>query len=94
MATMTLSLDKKLHTLLNMARVQPPSWVMLDENQDFVPLAKEKVLFTSPPRTTLTLQTPNTYPGKSYHLGSNGGVAFLTNQRVTLLSPSTVVRPF
>ena len=76
---------KKKTGWLNMFRVEPGSWVMLDENQNFVPLPKEKVLFTSPPRTTLTLQTPNSYPGKNpWNASSSGGVAFLTNQRVRL----------
>ena len=74
-----------------MMRAQPNSWVMLDESKNFVPLPKEKVLFTSPPRTTLALQTPNTYPGKTpLNLSSSGGVAFLTNQRV---GPLVLYRP-
>ena len=59
------------------------SWVMLDATKGFVPLPKERVLFTSPPRTTLTLQSPNSFPGKEpLNLNSNGGTGFVTNQRV------------
>ena len=57
---------------------------MLDEHKRFVPLPGEQILFTSPPRTTLALQTSNTYPGKEpLAIHSAGGVAFLTNQRVS-----------
>ena len=60
---------------------------MLDDSKRFVPLPQEKILFTSPPRTTLALQTPNSYPGKEpLSLHSSGGTAFLTNQRVGLAS--------
>ena len=89
---MPSALDKKVSGLLNMFRVAPQSWVMLDKDKTFVPLPKEKVLFTSPSRTTLTLQTPNLYPGKTpLHISSNGGVAFLTNQRVLQLARPTSV---
>ena len=60
------------------------SWVMLDERKGFVPLPRERILFTSPPRTALALQTPNSYPGKTpISINSPGGVAYLTNQRVS-----------
>ena len=91
---MSPAVSAKLNGLLNMFRVAPHSWVMLDENKNFVPLPKEKVLFTSPPRTTLTLQSPNSYPGKTpLHISSSGGVAFLTNQRVisTPLFPASLL---
>lgn len=62
---------------------------MLDDSKRFVPLPQEKILFTSPPRTTLALQTPNSYPGKEpLSLQSSGGTAFLTNQRLVYL-PTT-----
>ena len=67
---------------LNMLIVE--SWVMLDSaSKDFVRLPREKVLFTSPPRTSLQLQSPNSYPGKEpVNIKSNDGKATITNQRV------------
>ena len=60
------------------------SWVMLDDRKNFVPLPREKILFTSPPRTSLTLQTPNSYPGKEpLSIKCGSGTAFITNQRVS-----------
>jgi hypothetical protein len=62
----------------------PNSWVMLSETEGFVRLPGERTLFTSPPRTTLSLQTPNTYPGaQPLSISSSAGFAFLTNQRVS-----------
>ncbi|KAI4288454.1 MAG: hypothetical protein L6R35_002283 [Caloplaca aegaea] len=59
------------------------NWVMLDSSQRFVPLPREQIHFTSPPRTTLSLQTPNSYPGKEpLSITSNSGTAYVTNQRV------------
>lgn len=64
---------------------------MLDGPHNFVPLPREKTLFTSPPRTALTLQTPNTYPGKEpFSVKSSDGKAIITNQRVT---PSLATSP-
>lgn len=60
------------------------SWVMLDDGNNFVPLPREKILFTSPPRTTLSLETPNSYPGKEpLAISCSSGTAYLTNQRVS-----------
>lgn len=67
------------------ARIRKMSinWVMLDGPQSFVRLPREIVLFTSPPRTSLTLQTPNSYPGKEpLSIKSSDGIAIITNQRV------------
>ena len=59
---------------------------MLDGPQSFVRLPREKVLFTSPPRTSLALQTPNSYPGKEpLSIKCSDGKAIITNQRVRLL---------
>lgn len=56
---------------------------MLDGPHAFVPLPREKTLFTSPPRTALTLQTPNPYPGKEpFSVKCSDGKAIITNQRV------------
>ena len=63
---------------------------MLDGPHNFVPLPREKTLFTSPPRTALTLQTPNTYPGKEpFSVKCSDGKAIITNQRVTPPFPTS-----
>ncbi|KAL8936891.1 MAG: hypothetical protein Q9216_004693 [Gyalolechia sp. 2 TL-2023] len=65
------------------------NWVMLDSNQRFIPLPQERIHFTSPSRTTLSLQTPNSYPGKEpLAITSGSGTAFVTNQRIVYL-PAT-----
>lgn len=65
------------------------NWVMLDGPHAFVPLPREKTLFTSPPRTALTLQTPNPYPGKEpFSVKCSDGKAIITNQRLIYL-PTT-----
>ena len=62
----------------------------------FVRLPREKLLFTSPPRTTLEITIPNassTNPGKepiSVHCAS--GVLYLTNQRIIYLPLSPTPR--
>ena len=72
------------NVMLKKLRAVRDSWVMLDEHTGFVPLPRERILFTSPPRTTLVLQTPNSYPGKEpLAIQSSAGTAFLTNQRVS-----------
>jgi len=61
-----------------------PSWVMTSPNeQGFVKLPNELLLFTSPPRTSLEISTPNNYPGaEPFSSKSDGGVVYITNQRV------------
>lgn len=49
----------------------------------FVKLPHEKILYTSPPRTSLELASAN--PEKKYSVKSDGGVAYVTNQRVSTL---------
>lgn len=49
----------------------------------FVKLPHEKILYTSPPRTSLELASAN--PAKKYSVKSDGGVAYVTNQRVSTL---------
>lgn len=67
-----------------MSAVLCGSWVMLDNARNFVPLPREKTLFTSPPRTALALDAGNTYPGKEpLAVSCSSGVAYLTNQRVS-----------
>ncbi|KAF2089393.1 hypothetical protein K490DRAFT_37226 [Saccharata proteae CBS 121410] len=65
------------------------SWVMLSPPDEFVLLPNEQRIYTSPPRTTLTLQTLHKYPGKSpFCLSSSAGRLHLTNRRIVYL-PST-----
>ena len=78
-----MKLDPYKPSMLKKLRDRVDSWVMLDETTGFVPLPKERILFTSPLRTTLAIQTPNSYPGKeTLAIHSSAGIAFLTNQRV------------
>ena len=59
------------------------SWVMLSDTEGFIRLPGERILYTSPPRTTLSLQTQNTYPGaQPLSINSSAGCVHLTNQRV------------
>lgn len=52
-------------------------------SEGFIKLPNEQILFTSPPRTSLQLASTN-----SYSVKSDGGVAYITNQRIVYL-PST-----
>ncbi|KAL4808344.1 hypothetical protein BDV18DRAFT_134769 [Aspergillus unguis] len=62
------------------------NWVMLDERKGFVHLPSERLLYTSPPRTSLALQPPPSYTGKdSLSLQSSAGQIYLTNQRVVYI---------
>lgn len=73
--------------MLKKYRVWQNSWVMLHETEGFVRLPGERIIYTSPPRTTLALQTPNTYPGKEpLSIHSSAGCAHLTNQRVSSMA--------
>jgi len=59
---------------------------MLDETKGFVPLPRERILFTTPQRTTLSLQSSNSYPGKEpLSIHSSAGTGYLTNQRLVYL---------
>ena len=62
------------------------SWVMTSPNeQGFVKLPNERILFTSPPRTSLQISSPNTYPGtEPFAAKSDAGVVYITNQRVSM----------
>lgn len=68
------------------------NWVMLStpptQTHPFIPLPNERTLFTSSPRTTLSLTTPkSTYPAHSanLHVSSSDGTLHLTNQRLIYL---------
>ena len=59
------------------------SWVMLSETEGFTPLPGEQRLYTSPPRTSLSLQSVNKFPGhEPYTIQSSSGCVHLTNRRV------------
>jgi len=59
------------------------SWVMLSDTEGFVPLPNEQRLYKSPPRTTISLQTLNKFPGREpYSVQSSAGSVHLTNRRV------------
>ncbi|KAL8672875.1 MAG: hypothetical protein Q9168_002684 [Polycauliona sp. 1 TL-2023] len=69
------------------------NWVMLNPQNKFIPLPGERILLTSPSRTTLSLQTPNSYPGKEpINISSSGGTAYITSQRVVYLPASPTPR--
>lgn len=62
------------------------SWVMLAQGSGYTPLPGETTLYQSPPRTTLSLQSPSrSTPSESYSLQCKSGVIYLTNRRVRLL---------
>ncbi|KAI9782762.1 MAG: hypothetical protein M1816_001714 [Peltula sp. TS41687] len=64
-------------------------WVMLADNDGFVLLPGERILYSSPPRTTLSLQSQSSYPGtEPVSISSSGGCAHLTNQRIVYLPAS------
>lgn len=71
------------------------SWVMTSPNETgFVKLPNERILYTSPPRTSLQISTPNTFPGaQPFSAKSDAGVVYLTNQRVCkhFTSPRTLL---
>lgn len=57
--------------------------------QAFTPLPHETTLYTSPPRTTLSLTSLNKYPGhEPFSMTSSSGTLYLTNSRIIYL-PST-----
>ncbi|KAK2627320.1 hypothetical protein QTJ16_003286 [Diplocarpon rosae] len=74
------------------------SWVMTTPNEaGFVKLPNERILYTSPPRTSLQLSTPNNFPGaQPFSAKSDAGVVYLTNQRIVYLpsSPTPELQSF
>lgn len=59
----------------------------------FVRLPGERILFTSPPRTTLELSSPNSYPGKEpLSIHCSNGRAYLTTQRLVYLPIASTPR--
>ena len=73
--------------MLRLRQLRPASnsWVMLSDTDGFVPLPGEHVIYTSPPRTSLSIQTPShLYPGSQpLSISSAAGCIHLTNQRVS-----------
>ncbi|KAL2819457.1 hypothetical protein BJX63DRAFT_11046 [Aspergillus granulosus] len=62
------------------------NWVMLDVSKGFVYLPNERLLYTSPPRTSLTLQPLPSYTGgEKLSLQSSAGKVYLTNQRIVYI---------
>ncbi|KUJ21829.1 uncharacterized protein LY89DRAFT_550248, partial [Mollisia scopiformis] len=74
------------------------SWVMTTSNTDsFVKLPNERILFTSPPRVSLQISTPNTFPGaEPLSIKSDAGIVYITNQRIVYLpsSPTPALQSF
>lgn len=59
------------------------SWVMLSSKEGFVRLPNEYIIYTSPPRTALSLKPPSAWQGKeNFTISSSSGRLYLTNQRV------------
>ncbi|GAD97084.1 hypothetical protein NFIA_104810 [Paecilomyces variotii No. 5] len=87
----------KKKSLLKKFRLSTSSWVMLHENEAFIRLPNERLIYTSPPRTSFSLQPPSGYSGReSFSLQSNGGLVYLTNQRIVYLpsQPSQGLQSF
>ncbi|KAF2400955.1 hypothetical protein EJ06DRAFT_530045 [Trichodelitschia bisporula] len=62
------------------------NWVMHSETEGYTNLPGEQRLYTSPPRTALTLQSMNKYPGKEpFSIQSSTGCVHLTNRRMIYL---------
>lgn len=56
----------------------------------FVKLPNERILFTSPPRTSIQISTPDQSPGhEPFSAKSDAGVAYITNQRIVYLPATT-----
>jgi hypothetical protein len=71
-------------TMLKSARDRVKSWVMTSPTEEgFVRLPNEKTLYASPPRTSLSISSLNSFPGtEPFSAKSDGGVVYITNQRV------------
>lgn len=74
------------HDMLKSATDRMKSWVMVSpqSSEPFVKLPNERILYRSPIRTSLTLSSPpNTHSSiQPWSVSSDGGVAYITNQRV------------
>ncbi|KAJ6084067.1 hypothetical protein N7486_010867 [Penicillium sp. IBT 16267x] len=66
------------------------NWVMLHDQEGFVRLPNERLIYTSPPRTTLALTPPSGYKGpEALSFQSSAGYIYLTNQRIVYLPSQT-----
>ncbi|KAK3937852.1 hypothetical protein QBC46DRAFT_266607 [Diplogelasinospora grovesii] len=62
------------------------SWVMLTRDGEIVPIAGEKILYTSRTRVGLELSTPRELRvPEPFSLKSDSGIAYITNERVIYL---------
>ncbi|KAJ5086577.1 hypothetical protein NUU61_007884 [Penicillium alfredii] len=62
------------------------NWVMLHDQDGFVRLPNERLIYSSPPRTSFSLTPPSAYKGKEkLSLQSGAGCIHITNQRVVYL---------
>ncbi|KAE8549285.1 hypothetical protein EYB25_007805 [Talaromyces marneffei] len=62
------------------------NWVMLSSKEGFVRLPNEHIIYTSPPRTALSLKPPNSWKGREdFSITSSSGCLYLTNQRIVYL---------
>ncbi|KAJ5374962.1 WW-domain-binding protein [Penicillium concentricum] len=60
------------------------NWVMLDDQDGFVRLPNERLIYSSPPRTSVSLTPPSGYKGtEKLSIQSSAGCIHLTNQRVS-----------
>lgn len=63
----------------------------------FIKLPNERTLFTSPPRTSLQISTPSSFPGtQPFSVKSDAGIVYITNQRLVYLpaSPTPELQSF
>jgi hypothetical protein len=85
-------------TMLKAARARAKSWVMTSHTAEgFVKLPNERILYTSPPRTSLQLSTPNIYPStQPFTAKSDAGIVYITNQRIVYLpsNPTSDLQSF
>ncbi|KAI1977407.1 hypothetical protein LOZ53_002450 [Ophidiomyces ophidiicola] len=69
-----------------LSKLRTRSWVMLNEADGFVRLPNERLIYTSPPRTSISLNSINSSAGdESLALQSSTGCVHLTNQRIVYL---------
>lgn len=62
------------------------NWVMLHDREGFVRLPNEQLMYTSPPRTSFSLQPLSSYTGsEALSIQSSAGWIHLTNQRIVYL---------
>jgi len=83
--------DQTTYTILAAEKkLKSRSWVMTTPGAEgFIKLPNEQILYTSPPRTSIQLSTPNTYPAANpYSAKCDSGTVYVTNQRIVYL-PST-----